>query len=178
MNAEIRLVDEVGADVPTGTDGEILVRAPSMTAGYWDDPELTARLLEGGWLHTGDMGRFDEDGFLFIAGRKGDMIISGGMNIFPAEIEDVVRHHPAVADVAVVGVPHPRWGECVCAVIEPRPGSAVDEQEIIAYTNERLAGYKKPSSVRVVEQLPRTASGKTQKYLLRSWLTDGGDGAR
>jgi fatty-acyl-CoA synthase len=173
MNAEIRLVDDTGADVPTGSDGEILLRAPSMTAGYWDDPELTARLIEDGWLHTGDVGRFDEDGFLYIAGRKGDMIISGGMNIFPAEIEDVVRRHPSVADVAVIGLPHPRWGEIVCAVVEAQEGVTVDEQEIIAYTSEHLAGYKKPSSVRVVEQLPRTASGKTQKYLLRTWLTDG-----
>ena len=93
-----------------------------MTAGYWDDPEMTQRLIVDDWLHTGDMGRFDDDGFLFISGRKGDMIISGGMNIFPSEIESVLREHPAVADVAVIGLPDEKWGETVCAVVEPHRG--------------------------------------------------------
>lgn len=167
QHVEIRLVDPEGLEVPRGAEGEILVRAPSVTAGYWDDPELTARLIVDGWLHTGDMGRFDEDGFLFISGRKGDMIISGGMNVFPSEIEDVLREHPDVADVAAIGLPHEKWGEIVCAVIEPVAGAVVDEQDVIAFCTERLAGYKKPTQVRVVDALPRTAGGKPKKFLLR-----------
>jgi fatty-acyl-CoA synthase len=167
MHAEIRLVDEFDEEVPAGMDGEILVRAPSVTAGYWDDPELTATLLRDGWLHTGDIGHLDEDGFLYVSGRKTDLIISGGMNIFPAEIEEVLRGHPAIADVAVFGVPHPKWGESVCAVVEPAEGRSVDERDVIAYCYERLAGYKKPSRVEVVAALPRTAMGKARKHLLR-----------
>lgn len=166
QHVEIKLVDTQGDEVPPGTDGEILVKAPSMTAGYWDAPELTATLLADGWLHTGDMGRFDDDGFLYISGRKRDMIISGGMNIFPSEIEDVLMRHPAVAGVAVIGIPHDRWGETVCAVIQPRPGMAVDEGEIIGYCTEHLASFKKPTSVQVVDEIPRTASGKAQKFML------------
>jgi fatty-acyl-CoA synthase len=167
LHVELRLVDPEGLDVPTGADGEIILRAPSVTAGYWDDPEMTARLIVDGWLHTGDMGRFDDDGFLFISGRKGDMIISGGMNIFPAEIESVLREHAAVSDVAVIGLPDEKWGETVCAVIEAAPGAVVVEQELIDFCTERLASYKKPTSVRVVDALPRTAGGKPKKFLLR-----------
>ncbi|MCW2983208.1 MAG: long-chain fatty acid--CoA ligase, partial [Conexibacter sp.] len=167
MHVQIRLVDETGAEAEPGAEGEILVRAPSMTAGYWDAPELNASLLADGWLRTGDVGRFDEDGYLFIVGRKGDMIISGGMNVFPAEIEDVLRNHPDVFDVAVIGVPHEKWGETVCAVVEVTPGVSIDEAQLIAFCGERLASFKKPTSVHVVDEIPRTVSGKAQKYLLR-----------
>jgi fatty-acyl-CoA synthase len=167
MHVAIRLVDAEGLDVPPGIDGEILVRAPSVTAGYWDDPEMTDRLIVDDWLHTGDMGHFDDEGFLFISGRKGDMIISGGMNVFPSEIEDVLREHHSVSDVAVIGLPHEKWGETVCAVVEPAPGALVDEQELIAFCTQRLASYKKPTSVHVVDELPRTAGGKPKKFLLR-----------
>jgi len=175
LHVELRLVDLEGLDVPQGVDGEIVIRAPSVTAGYWDEPEMTARQIEDGWLHTGDMGRFDEDGFLFISGRKGDMIISGGMNIFPAEIEAVLREHPAVDDVAVIGLPHEKWGETVCAVVEAAEGREVVEAEVIEFCTQRLAGYKKPTSVRVVDALPRTAGGKPQKFLLRERFADGGE---
>ncbi len=175
LHVEIRLIDPDGAEVAAGLEGEILVRAPSVTAGYWDEPEMTARQITDGWLHTGDMGRFDEDGFLFISGRKNDMIISGGMNIYPAEIEAVLREHPAVADVAVIGLPHEKWGETVCAVIEAADGAAVDEQELVDFCTERLAGYKKPTSVRVVEALPRTVGGKPKKFLLRERFAEGDD---
>jgi acyl-CoA synthetase (AMP-forming)/AMP-acid ligase II len=166
VHVEMKLVDTEGNEVPANTDGEILVKAPSMTAGYWDAPELTEQLLAGGWLHTGDMGRFDDDGFLYISGRKRDMIISGGMNIFPSEIEDVLLRHPAVAGVAVIGIPHDRWGETVCAVLELRPGKSVEQEEIIGYCSEHLASFKKPTSVRIVEEIPRTMSGKAQKFKL------------
>jgi fatty-acyl-CoA synthase len=167
MHVAIRLVDPEGLDVPPGIDGEILVRAPSVTPGYWNDPEMTARLIADGWLHTGDMGHFDDEGFLFISGRKGDMIISGGMNVFPSEIEDVLRAHASVADVAVIGLPDEKWGETVCAVVEAAPGALVDEADIIAFCTQRLASYKKPTSVHVVDELPRTAGGKPKKFLLR-----------
>jgi acyl-CoA synthetase (AMP-forming)/AMP-acid ligase II len=167
LHVEVRLADAEGLDVPPGVDGEILIQAPSVTAGYWDEPELTSRLIVDGWLHTGDMGRFDEDGFLFISGRKGDMIISGGMNIFPAEIEAILREHPTVSDVAVIGLPDEKWGETVCAVVEAAEGATVIEQELIEYCTHRVASYKKPTSIRVVDELPRTAGGKAKKFLLR-----------
>ena len=176
MHAQIRVVDSEGRDAAAGENGEIFVRAPSVTAGYWDNAEMTERLLEGGWLHTGDVGYFDEDGFLFISGRKGDMIISGAMNIFPAEIEDILRAHEAVADVAVIGLPDEKWGESVCAVIEPMPGASIDEREIIAYCQERLASFKKPTSVRVVDEIPKTIGGKPKKFLLRERFTEVADG--
>ncbi len=175
LHVELRLAGLDGSPVPQGIDGEILVRAPSVTAGYWDDPELTKQLIVDGWLHTGDMGHFDEDGFLFISGRKGDMIISGGMNIFPNEIEDVLREHPDVADVAAIGIPHERWGETVLAVVEAEEGAVIDEQGLIAFCTERLAGYKKPTSVRVVDALPRTAGGKPKKFLLRERFSEAGE---
>jgi fatty-acyl-CoA synthase len=175
LHVELRLAGPDGGEVPQGVDGEILVRAPSVTAGYWDDAELTARQIVDGWLHTGDMGHLDKDGFLFISGRKGDMIISGGMNVFPAEIEDVLRDHPDVADVAVIGVPHEKWGETVLAVVEADAGAVIDEQELIAFCTERLAGYKKPTSVRVVGELPRTAGGKPKKFLLRERFSEAGE---
>lgn len=167
LHVELRLVDNNGIDVPQGLDGEILLRAPSITAGYWADPELTARLISDGWLQTGDMGRFDADGFLFISGRKTDMIISGGMNIFPTEIESVLREHPSVGDAAVIGLLDEKWGENVCAVVEAAEGAVVDPGELIAYCNLRLASYKKPTSVQVVDGLPRTVVGKPKKFLLR-----------
>lgn len=175
LHVELRLAGPDGATVPQGQDGEILVRAPSVTAGYWDDPELTERQIVDGWLHTGDMGHMDEDGFLYISGRKGDMIISGGMNIFPTEIEDVLREHPDVADVAAIGIPHEKWGETVLAVVEADQGAVIDEQELIAFCTERLAGYKKPSSVRVVDEMPRTAGGKPKKFLLRERFSEAGE---
>jgi fatty-acyl-CoA synthase len=178
MHTEIRIAGPDGRELPPGADGEILVRAPSVTTGYWDDAEMTARLIADDWLHTGDMGHFDEEGFLFISGRKGDMIISGGMNVFPAEIEDVLRTHPLVADIAVIGLPHEKWGETVCAVVEAVPGSTIDEADLIAYCTRHLAGFKKPSSVRVVDELPRTAGGKPKKFLLREWFAEVEQGGR
>ncbi|MEZ5076833.1 MAG: AMP-binding protein [Solirubrobacterales bacterium] len=171
QHVELRIVDDADEEVPVGVDGEILVRAPSVTPGYWADEELTERLIVDGFIHTGDMGRLDEDGFLYIAGRKDDMIISGGMNIFPSEIEDVLRMHEDVSDAAVVGLPDPKWGELVAAVVEPKPGVVLDTQELVDFCYERLAGFKKPSSVHIVEAIPRTAGGKPKKFVLREQLT-------
>jgi acyl-CoA synthetase (AMP-forming)/AMP-acid ligase II len=170
MHAEIRIVDDQGHGRGAGEDGEILVRAPSVTAGYWEQPEMTDETVIDGWLHTGDIGYLDEDGFLYVSGRAKDMIISGGMNIFPSDVEDVLRQHPAVQDVAVIGLPARKWGEDVCAVIVCVEGQEIDEEEIIAFCRGRLASYKKPKSVRVVEELPRTAAGKVKKFVLRETL--------
>jgi fatty-acyl-CoA synthase len=173
LHVELRLVDLDDKDVPQGIDGEILIRAPTITAGYWADPELTARVIVGGWLHTGDMGHLDADGFLFISGRKTDMIISGGMNIFPAEVEGVLLEHPTVGDVAVIGLLDEKWGETVCAVVEAAAGAVVDGSELIELCTQRLASYKKPTVVHVVDELPRTVAGKPRKFLVRERLSEG-----
>jgi acyl-CoA synthetase (AMP-forming)/AMP-acid ligase II len=179
MFSEIRIVGTDGVEVPAHTDGEIIVRGASVTAGYWDDKEMTARLItEDEWLYTGDMGYLDDEGLLYISGRRGDMIISGGMNIFPAEIEDVLRTHPLVADIAVVGLPHEKWGETVCAVVQPVPGSTIDVDEVVAYCTRHLAGFKKPRTVHVIDELPRTAGGKPKKFLLREWYANGHENGR
>lgn len=172
MHNEIRIVDEEGAQKPTDEIGEILVRGPAVTLGYWDDPDTTAQTVIDGWLHTGDLGYLDDEDFLFVAGRKKDMIITGGMNVYPADVESVVRQHPSVADVAVLGLPDERWGERVCAVVQPLPSTAVVPDDVIAFCRERLASYKKPTIVEVVDELPRTISGKVQKYVLRKRLTE------
>ncbi|MFC4949186.1 class I adenylate-forming enzyme family protein [Pseudonocardia sp. GCM10023141] len=168
LHNEIRVVDDAGASCAAGTVGEILVRGPAVTPGYWQDRDATAATIVDGWLHTGDLGHLDDDGFLFVAGRSKDLIITGGMNVYPADVEAVVRAHPSVHDVAVIGLPDERWGERICAVVEAEPGHIVDEAEIIAFCRSRLAGFKKPSSVRVVAELPRTLSGKVRKHLLRA----------
>lgn len=167
LHVELRLADAHGFDVAPGVAGEIVVRAPTVAAGYWGDSGAEDTLARGGWLHTGDIARFDEEGFLHVVGRKRDLIISGGMNIFPSEVEDALREHPSVADAAVIGLPDEKWGEAVCAVVEPCPDAAVDADELIAFCSRRLASYKKPRSVRVVSELPRTTAGKPKKYLLR-----------
>lgn len=175
MHVAIRIVDNEGHDFPAEVDGEIWVRAPSMTAGYWDDPDLTNAALADDWLRTGDIGHLDDEGYLYVTGRKKDMIISGGMNIFPSEIEDVLRSHPAVADVSVIGIPHEKWGEQVCAVIQLVPGRTATEEEIIEYCAQRLASFKKPSVVHFVDEMPRTSSGKPQKFVLRERFGRGGN---
>lgn len=158
--------------MPALQDGEIWIRAPSMSAGYWDDPALTQEVFGGDWLRTGDIGHLDHDGYLYVTGRKKDMIISGGMNIYPSEIEDVLRTYPGVRDVSVIGLPHEKWGEQVCAVIEAVEGYSLSRTEIIAFCSERLAGFKKPSVVHVLEAMPRTSSGKPQKFALRDLFRD------
>jgi fatty-acyl-CoA synthase len=172
MHNRIRIVNDQGVECAPTEVGEIAISGPAVTIGYWDNPETTAQTLRDGWLYTGDMGYLDEEGFLYVSGRKKDMIISGGMNIFPVEIEDVLRTHPAVKDCAVIGVPDERWGERVCAVIEANEGAEVDEEEVIAYCHDRLASYKKPSFVREVEAMPRTMSQKPRKFLLREQFAD------
>lgn len=158
---ELRLVDESGDDALEGDAGEVWVRGPNVFQGYWNDPEATARVLtEDGWLRTGDLAVTDADGYLYLVDRAKDLIIVSGFNVYPAEVEDVLRQHPAVVEAAVVGVPHPHTGEAVKAFVVPRPGMAVDEDTLVEHCHDHLARYKCPTKVLLVDELPRNAAGK------------------
>jgi acyl-CoA synthetase (AMP-forming)/AMP-acid ligase II len=168
---EVRIVAPDGTDVPSGQPGELLIRGECLFAGYWRDPEATAAAFaEGGWYRTGDIARLTADGYLYILDRAKDMIISGGENIYPAEVEAVLAGHPAVADVAVIAAPDPRWGEAVHAVIIPARGHDPSAQEIIEWCRDRLAHFKCPRSVDFTATLPRTTTGKVLKRELRAAL--------
>ena len=164
---EVRIVDDQDRDVPIGKVGEILARGKKIMKGYWNNPKATEETLRGGWLHTGDLARMDEEGYLYLAGRKKDMIIRGGENIYPVEIENVLHSHPKVLEAAVIGVPDEYWGEIVKAVIILRPGERSTSEEIIGYCRERLASYKKPAIVEFVDALPKNAMQKVLKNVLR-----------
>jgi acyl-CoA synthetase (AMP-forming)/AMP-acid ligase II len=163
----VRVVDPEGRDLPPGQVGEILLRGPQLMRGYWNLPEATAEALAGGWMHTGDAGTLDAEGFLYIQDRVKDMIVSGAENVYPREVENVLFEHPAVADAAVIGVPDPRWGEVVKAVVVLRKGQSASEDELIEFCKSRLAGFKRPRSVDFVADLPRNPSGKVLKKDLR-----------
>jgi len=168
-NTVIRIVDEHGNDVPTGAIGEIAARSPSAMAGIWRDPEATAeRFLADGSLLTRDMGYLDEDGFVYLADRKEDMIISGGFNIWPAELENVLAAHPAVAQVAVVGVPHDKWGETPKAVVVLRPGHHTSAQELIDWTRDKVGAVKRATSVEFADDLPKSPLGKVLRREVRA----------
>jgi long-chain acyl-CoA synthetase len=166
---ELRIVDpDTGGDVPTGAVGEVCTRSAFNMVGYWDKPDDTARTItDDGWLHTGDAGYLDDNGYLFLHDRIKDMVVSGGENIYPAEVENVLLAMPDVADAAVIGVPDDTWGETVKAVVVLAPGSAVDAASVIAFCRDRLAHYKCPTSVDYVDALPRNPSGKVLKRQLR-----------
>jgi acyl-CoA synthetase (AMP-forming)/AMP-acid ligase II len=166
--AEIRIVAPDGTPLPPGEIGEIVCLSPQVMKGYWNLPEETARVIRGGWLHTGDAGYLDADGYLYIHDRVKDMIVSGGENVYPAEVEHALFAHPAVADVAVIGVPDPRWGEAVKAIVVRKPGMDASAEELVAFARDRIAGYKVPKSVDFVDALPRNPSGKVLKRLLRA----------
>ncbi len=167
LHVEVRVVDDEGRDLPPGEVGEVWTRGPNLFSGYWRRPEATAEALAGGWFHTGDLARLDEEGFLYIVDRKKDMLISGGENVYPAEVEDVLYRHPAVAEAAVIGVPHERWGEVPKAIVVRKSGAALSAEALIAFCEGKLARYKIPKSVAFVEALPRNAAGKVLKRLLR-----------
>jgi fatty-acyl-CoA synthase len=156
-----------GTALRIGEAGEILVRGPQLMNGYWRRPEATAQALEGGWLHTGDVGRIDDDGYLYVEDRIKDLIVSGGENVYPRIVEDVLSTHPAVAEAAVIGVPDERWGETVKAVVALRPGASCGETELLDFCRPRLGGFERPRSVDFVDELPRTATGKVLKRALR-----------
>src|SRR5690349_21515711 len=166
----VKVVDEEGRQLPVGEVGEIIVKGDTVMAGYWNNPEATARSLRDGWLWTGDVGAFDEDGFLTLKDRSKDMIISGGSNIYPREIEDVLNLHPAVAECSVVGRPHPEWGEEVVAFVVPRPGSAVTPAELDRLCLDNIARFKRPKDYRFIDALPKNNYGKILKTELRTRL--------
>ncbi len=163
----LRCIDAAGRDLPVGTVGEICIRSPANMVGYWKQPEATAKTLVDGWIHTGDAGFLDEDGYLTIQDRVKDMIIYAGENVYPAEIESVLCAHPAVLEAAVIGVPDERWGELVRAIVVKRPGLEVTPRELIAFARRDLAEFKLPKVVEFTDQLPRTPSGKIKKAELR-----------
>jgi acyl-CoA synthetase (AMP-forming)/AMP-acid ligase II len=169
----VRVVDDEGCDVQPGLPGEIVVKGDQVLVGYWRNPEATASSFVDGWFRTGDMGQWDEDGYVYVVDRKKDMILTGGENVYPREVEEILYEHPAVLDAAVVGTPDPKWGEKVVAVICTRPGNSVTGAEIIDFCRERIASYKKPSHVVFIEALPRNASGKVLKRTLRDQISTG-----
>ncbi|MCQ8188420.1 acyl-CoA synthetase [Streptomyces rugosispiralis] len=172
LNVETRVVDEEDRPVEPGTVGEIAHRGPHTMLGYWRDPERTAEAFRGGWFHSGDLGVLDEEGFLTIVDRKKDMVNSGGENVSGREVEEAVHAHPAVAEVAVFGVPHPYWIEAVTAVVVAKPGHEVTAEEILTHCRARLAGFKVPKFVRFTEALPKNPSGKILKRELREIYRD------
>jgi fatty-acyl-CoA synthase len=172
-HVEVKIVDEAGATVPRGEPGEICTRGYSVMLGYWADAEKTAQVLDAeGWMHTGDLGTLDEAGYGRIVGRIKDMVIRGGENIYPREVEEFLYGHPAVEDVAVVGVPDDRFGEELCAWVRLKPGAAPAEEEIRAFCRGRIAHYKVPRYVRFVDAFPMTVTGKVQKYLIREAMIE------
>ncbi|MGD8326378.1 MAG: long-chain fatty acid--CoA ligase [Sphingomonadales bacterium] len=166
---EVRVVDEEGRDVPPGVPGEVITRGPHVLREYWNKPEETAKSFKNGWFYLGDVAEVDEDGFIYIKDRSKDMVISGGENIYPAEIENVILSNPGVAEVAVIGQPSEKWGESVCAVVVAKPG--VDQNQLIeelqALSAEKLASYKRPKAFEFINEIPRNPSGKALKRLLR-----------
>ena len=164
---ELRIVDADGNEVPRGTVGEVVVRGPNVMQGYWNKPELTAAAVRNGWMHTGDGAWMDEDGFIFIADRLKDMIISGGENVYSGEVENAVAQHAGVAACAVIGIPSAQWGEAVHAVVVRKPGQDVSGADLIAHCKSLIAGYKCPRSVDFVDALPISGAGKVLKTKLR-----------
>ena len=157
---EVRIVDEEDREVSVGETGEVVTRGQHVMSGYWNRPEATAETLRGGWLHTGDIGRMDGDGFVYLVDRRNDVIITGGSNVYPREVEDALTAHPAVREAAVVGLPSERWGELVHAVVALRPGAQASSDELLGFASERLAGYKTTRSLAEWEQLPKSPANK------------------
>jgi acyl-CoA synthetase (AMP-forming)/AMP-acid ligase II len=170
IHTELRLLDDDGSEVPRGEAGEIVVRCANMMSGYLNNPQATAETIRDGWLHTGDVAFQDEEGFIYIVDRKKDMIISGGFNIYPREIEDVLHEHPAVKGVAVVGLPHEKWGEEVCAVVQLHDQAAAGEAELIAVVKERKGSLMAPKRILYWNEIPLTNLGKIDKKEIRARL--------
>ncbi|MBO3278084.1 acyl-CoA synthetase [Pseudomonas schmalbachii] len=164
----LRIVDENDNDVPRGTVGEIIVRGPNVMQGYWNKPEETAQALRGGWMHTGDGAYMDEDGYLYIVDRIKDMIVTGGENVYSAEVESALARHPAVLSSAVIGIPHDRWGEAVHAVVVLRPGVEASDEQLIEHCRQHIAGYKCPKSIEFRDGMPLSGAGKILKRDLRA----------
>jgi len=166
---DVKIFDDEGRELPPGQVGEIVNRGNFMM-GYDKNPQATAEAVRNGWYHTGDLGKKDEEGFIYLVDRKKDMIVTGGENVYSREVEEVIASHPAVFETAVIGLPDERWGERVTAVVVPRPGAAVSEEEILAHCRKNLAGYKCPKAVVFREELPKSAAGKILKKDIRAAL--------
>lgn len=164
---EVRVVDLNDNDVPVGQVGEVIARGPNVMKGYWNRPDVNAEVLRGGWMHTGDLGAFDEKGFLYILDRKKDMIKTGSENVYSPEVESVLCAHPSVLEAAVIGVPDETWGEAIRAVAVLRPDCSLAEDQLIAWCRERLTHFKCPTSVVFTDSLPKGGTGKVQKNVLR-----------
>ncbi len=168
MCTEVRIVDEGDRDLPAGKEGEITVKGPTVFKGYYNNPEETARTLRGGWLHTGDVGRYDDLGYLYMVDRLKDMIKTGGINVYCREVEEALSLLPGISEAAIIGVPHPKWGESIRAVVVPREGSFLTEEAVIEHCRKNLAPHKKPTSVIFVNELPKGSfGGKVLKRVLR-----------
>jgi len=166
--SEMRIINEQGQDLASGEIGEIVGRGPFLMPGYYKRPDLTAQAIVDGWLHTGDLGYVDEDGFLYLVDRKKDLITSGGTNVFPKDIEEIIVQHPAVREAAVFGIPHERWGETPLAAVILNSGDSVTAEALRDWTNERvMAKYQRVHAVVIMEEFPRSTAGKTLKRLLR-----------
>jgi acyl-CoA synthetase (AMP-forming)/AMP-acid ligase II len=163
----VRVVDDRLEDVKAGEVGELVVRAPQVTMGYWANPAATEDAFAGGWFHTGDLARRDEEGNFYIVDRKKDMIVTGGENVYSREVEEIIYRHPSVAEAAVIGVPDEMWGERIVAVVQLREGTVPDADAIIRLCQDNLAGFKKPRQVVFLDELPRNAAGKILKRELR-----------
>jgi acyl-CoA synthetase (AMP-forming)/AMP-acid ligase II len=165
---EMKIIDEAGNELPLGELGEIVARGPRLMSGYWKDAEKTAKTMtKDGWLHTGDMGYRDEEGYFYLAGRGDDLIIRGGENISPEEVENALYAHPAVEEAAVIGIPDPEWGEDPRAIVVLKKGMAATAEELMEFCRQRLSSFKRPRSVVFVDELPRTSTGKVLKRVLR-----------
>jgi fatty-acyl-CoA synthase len=170
LHCEVKVVDEEGVELPAGRDGEILVRGPNVASRYWNAPGESAQAFEGGWYRSGDLGHFDDEGHLYVVARRKEMIISGGENIYPAEVESVLLECPAIEEACVLGKLEERWGETVVAAVVLKPGRRMTEAEAMALFQGRIARYKHPREVRFLERLPRSALGKVQREVLREAL--------
>lgn len=171
MFTTVRIVDGKDQSLPAGERGEICVKGPNVMKGYWNRPEATAEAIDrNGWFHTGDVGYFDEDNFLFICDRIKDMVISGGENIYPAEVESVLFEHSAIAEVAAIGVPDDKWGELLVAVVVLHPGTSLELEHLHDFVGSKLARYKLPRKLHIVDALPRNPAGKVQKFILKEQM--------
>jgi acyl-CoA synthetase (AMP-forming)/AMP-acid ligase II len=164
----VRIIDDTGRDVEAGKIGEIIVQSKKIMTGYWRKPDETEEAIQDGWLYTGDMGYYDERGFIYIVDRKKDMIITGGENVYSREVEEVLYRYPAVKETAVIGVPDPYWVERVHALVVLKENAQADEDDIIDFCKEQIAHYKAPKTVEFVESLPKNPQGKILKKVIRS----------
>jgi acyl-CoA synthetase (AMP-forming)/AMP-acid ligase II len=171
-DVDVKIVNEEGGDVDVGDTGEIVASGGRLMKGYWNQEAATAQALRGGWLYTGDLGYFDEDGYIYLSGRAKDFIKRGGEMVSPEEVEQILHSHPMIDEAAIIGIPDLSWGERVRAIVVPKPGETIDEKEVIEYCRSRMSGFKRPESVIIVDELPRNPLGKVLKRVLREQYND------